>query len=399
MNFALNDIGWLLVTAAIVAMVARRARVPYAVGLVIAGAALAAAGLAPQLRLSRELVYLVFLPPLVFEAALYLDWRELRRDLVVIGVLATVGVLIAATITAAGMHYLAGWPLATAACFGALIAATDPVSVIATFKEAGVRGRLRMLVEAESLFNDATAAILFGVALAFAAGTMDGPVSIGASLVMSIGGGIAAGALIAWIAVLFTRHTDDHLIEVTITTVAAYASFLLAERFHGSGVLASLTAGLIMGNVAMRGAVSENGRAAVTAFWDYAAFLVNSFVFLLIGVQITREHIASLALEAGIAIALVLVARAATIYPLSALFARTPLRVSAPHQHMLFWGGLRGALALALALGLPESLPQRDHVVTITFAVAAFSIIVQGTTTPMLLRRLGEIGSAGSGKA
>ena len=392
MDIAINDIGLLIVTAAVVAMVARRAGIPYSVGLVLTGGALAAVGLAPPLRLSRELIYVVFLPPLVFQAALYLDWRELRRDFAVIGTFATVGVVIAAAITAVGIHYLAGWPVAASACFGALIAATDPVSVIATFKEAGVQGRLRLLVEAESLFNDATAAILFGVALEYAAGGASSPGSIGATLLLSIGGGFAAGAIVAVGALLLARNTTDPLVEVTITTVAAYGAFLAAERFHASGVLACLTAGLIVGTVGMRGPMSQGGRAAITAFWDYAAFVVNSLIFLLIGVQLAHERLTDLVLAAALAVSLVLVSRAATIYPLSALFARSALRVAAPHQHVLFWGGLRGALALALALGLPESLPGREAVLTVTFAVVAFSIIVQGLTMSPLLRRLGEIG-------
>jgi CPA1 family monovalent cation:H+ antiporter len=389
-DVTLNNLGILALTAAGVAIVARRARIPYAVGLVVTGGALAAAGLAPALRLSRDLLYLVFLPPLVFEAALYLDWSELRRDGVVIGVLATAGVIIAGTITSAGMHYVAGWPLAASACFGALIAATDPVSVIATFRETGVRGRVRLLVEAESLFNDATAAILFGLAVSYAVGETLSPVSIMTTLFVSVAGGVAAGATVAGLALLLAGRTSDHLVEVTLTTLAAYWSFLAAERMHASGVLASLTAGLIIGNVQARRAVSKAGYTAMLAFWEYAAFVANSLIFLLIGVQLAHERIASLLLPAALAVALVLLSRAASIYPLAALFSRSRRRVSAPHQHILFWGGLRGALALALAMALPESLPGREAVVTVTFAVAAFSIIAQGLTIPPLLRYLGE---------
>jgi CPA1 family monovalent cation:H+ antiporter len=391
MDLAINDIGILVVTAIVVAMIARRAHIPYAVGLVVSGGLLGVAGLAPALHLSRELIYLVCLPPLVFEAALYLEWNQLRRDAPLIGTLATAGVVIAAAIITAGMRYGAGWPLATAACFGTLIAATDPVSVIAIFKEAGVRGRLRVLVEAESLLNDSTAAILFTLAVAYAAGDATTPWSVALSLVVSVGGGIAAGALVAGGALLLAGRTTDHLVEVTITMVAAYGAFLAAERFHASGVLASLTAGLIVGNACRSGTVSPGGRAALTAFWEYATFIVNSCIFILIGVQVAHARIADLVLPSALAVALTLVGRAASIYPLSALFSRTALRLEARHQHVLFWGGLRGALALALALGVPATVPGRDGLVTVTYAVAAFSIIVQGLTMPPLLRRLGEI--------
>lgn len=397
MDHVINDIGLLVIVAIVVAMVARRARVPYAVGLVVTGAVLAAAGLAPAITLSREFIYVVLLPPLVFDAALYIDWADLRRDGAVIGLFATLGVVIAAAITATGMHYAAGWPVATAACFGALIAATDPVSVIATFKESGVKGRLRLLVEAESLFNDATAAILFGLAVTFASGEANSALHIVSSLVRGVAGGVTAGALVAGIALLLAWRTTDHLVEVTITTVAAYGAFLAAERFHASGVLASLTAGLIVGNVGKRGPMSPEGRVAIRAFWEYAAFAANSVIFLLIGVQVEHAHIPSLVLPSAVAMGLVLVSRAASIYPLSALLTRTRLRISMRHQHVLFWGGLRGALALALALGLPETLPGRAAVVTVTFAVVAFSIIGQGLTVPPLLRHLGETGVPGGG--
>jgi CPA1 family monovalent cation:H+ antiporter len=402
MDLALNDIGLLIVAAAAVAMVARRLGIPYAVGLLLTGGALAAAGLAPGMRLSRELIYIVFLPPLVFEAALFLDWQELRRDLPVIGTLATAGVLISGAIIAAGMHYIAEWPVAASICFGSLIAATDPVSVIATFKDAGVKGRVRLLVEAESLLNDCTAAILFGLAIEYSMGGATTPGSIALSLLVSIGGGIAAGAIVAGGALLLAGKTSEHVVQVTLTAIAAYGSFLAAERFHASGVLASLTAGLILGNAGIRGPVSATGREAVIAFWEFAAFVVNSLVFLLIGVQVAHERIADLLLPSAIAVALVLLSRAVAIYPLSALFSRSALRVTTAHQHILFWGGLRGALALALALGLPASLPGREAVVTVTLVVAAFSIIVQGLTMPPLLRRVGgvtagEAGGAASG--
>lgn len=390
MDQAISNIGVLVLIASIVAMVARRAKIPYAVALLLTGAALGAVGLAPHLRLSRDLIYDVFLPPLIFEAALYLDWRKLRRDSPLIGLFATVGVLIAATIAAVGMRVLVGWPVPASICFGALIAATDPVSVIATFKESGVIGRLRLLVESESLFNDATAAILFALALAYVAGDTTTASGIAVSLLRSAGGGAAAGGVVAVGAMLLAGRTSDHIVEVTITTVAAYGAFIAAERIHASGVLASLVAGLIVGNVGTRGPAPAAGRAAITTFWEYAAFVANSLIFLLIGVQVAYERIPEFVLPSILAIVLVLVGRAASIYPLSALFSRSSLRITASHQHLLFWGGLRGALALALAMGLPADLPARDEVVTVTFAVVAFSIIVQGLSISPLLRRLGE---------
>jgi CPA1 family monovalent cation:H+ antiporter len=160
----------LLLIAAAVAMLTRRLRLPYSVGLVAAGILLALLPFAPAITLTKDLLFTVLLPPLIFEASLYLHWTDLRCDLAVIVTLATVGVALSAGVTTVGMHFLAGWPWMSSAVFGILIAATDPVSVIATFKEAGARGRLLLLVEAESLFNDGTAAVAFAVALELALG-------------------------------------------------------------------------------------------------------------------------------------------------------------------------------------------------------------------------------------
>jgi CPA1 family monovalent cation:H+ antiporter len=289
------------------------------------------------------------------------------------------------------MHYLADWQWTGAVVFGVLIAATDPVSVVATFKEAQARGRLLVLIEAESLLNDGTAAVAFGVALAVASGQPLGTPEIALMLIKVIGGGILCGAAVAFVAMFLSGRTDDHLVEITFTTIAAYGSFLLANQFGVSGVLATITAGLVMGNFELFGKISDRGKEAVQAFWEYAAFVANSLVFLLIGMRETRENFTAVWLPAGIAIALVTLGRAAAIYPCCLVFSRSSLRVTMKHQHVLFWGGLRGALALALSLGLPPGLPHREAIITITFAVVAFSIFVQGMTMAPLLRRMGEI--------
>jgi monovalent cation:H+ antiporter, CPA1 family len=191
--------------------------------------------------------------------------------------------------------------------------------------------------------------------------------------------------------VLLASRTDGHLVEIPFTTVAAYGSFLLAEHFHLSRVLASITAGLVMANFRSAGTISDRGKEAVLAFWEYAAFIANSLVFLLIGMHEADQHFLAIWLSAAIAIALVTLGRAVAIYPCCFLFSRSALRVTSPHQHVLFWGGLRGALALALALGLPPEIPGREDIIAISFAVVAFSVFVQGLTMVPFLRKLGEI--------
>jgi len=381
----------LLLIAAVVAMLTRRLRLPYSVGLVVAGIVLAVLPFAPKIVLTKDLIFTALLPPLLFEAAFYIPWHQLRRNASVILVLATLGVLLSACVTATGMHFLMHWQWISALVFGALIAATDPVSVIATFKEAKAHGRLLVLIEAESLLNDGTAAVAFGVVVAIASGHQLTSIEITAMLFKTIVGGIFCGGAVALGALLLTGRTEDHLVEITFTTIAAYGSFLLADHFGLSGVLATITAGLVMSNFKPLGGISERGTEAVQTFWEYAAFVANSLVFLLIGMHVAHQNFLAIWIPAVTAIALVTLGRAVAIYPCCFAFSRSLLRVSARHQHILFWGGLRGALALALALGLPPELPLREEIITISFAVVAFSVFVQGLTTAPFLRRMGEI--------
>ncbi len=383
--------GLLLLVVSLVAMLSRRLSLPYSVGLVVAGIALAFSPLEVPFRLSRDLIFEVFLPPLVFEAALHLKWPAFKRDLPLTAVLAFVGVIITTGVVAAGMHYALGWSWVGAGLFGVLIAATDPVSVIAAFKEMKVEPRLAMIVESESLLNDGAAAVGFALLAAFAMGEAMTPAGIAGELAWTVFAGIGIGAGVAWALMLIAGRTEDHLVEITLTTIAAYGSFMAAESVHASGVLASLAAGILIGNFGWIRAISEGGRAHVISFWEYIAFLANSMVFILIGGREAEQSLLPVLGAAAIATGLMLAGRALAVYPLSALFARSRLKIAASYQHVLFWGGLRGALALALALALPIEVIERDRIISVAFAVVAFSIFVQGLTMPGLIRRLGLI--------
>ncbi|HEY2013374.1 MAG TPA: sodium:proton antiporter [Bryobacteraceae bacterium] len=394
MELSLEKTAFLLLIAAVVAMLTRKLRLPYSVGLVAAGVVIALLPFSPSVNLTKNLLFTALLPPLIFEAAFYLSWKQLRKDLSVVVVLATLGVVLSVAVTAAGMHYLADWQWLSALVFGVLIAATDPVSVIATFKEAKAHGRLLLLVESESLFNDGTAAVLFAIVLESAAGQDVTPLNASLHLLVMGGGSLLCGALVAGAALLLTGRTDDHLVEITFTTVAAYGSFLLAEHFRLSGVLATLTAGLMMGNIGPLGVLTDRGRESVQAFWEYAAFVANSLIFLMIGMREAHQNFLAGWPSILLALLLVTMARAVAVYPCCALFSWSGLRVALRHQHVLFWGGLRGALALALALALPPEMPQRESIVTVSFAVVAFSVFIQGLTLSPLLRAFGEIPAA-----
>ncbi len=382
----------IVLVGAMVTIICRRLKLPYTAGLVTAGLLIALLRIQIAIPFSKELVFDILLPPLIFEAALYINWKALRKDLIVIVTYATVGVVLSATVTAAIMHFAAGWVWPAAMLFGVLIAATDPVSIIATFKEAKVEGRLRLLVEAESLFNDSTAAVAFVLVLAFASGE---PLSFGSGIwrLFSSGiGGVLCGLAVGGVVLLVIGRIRDHLVELSLTTFAAFGSFWLAEHFQMSGILATTSAGLLIGNMTAFGPITAKGEESIEHFWEFAAFVVNSVIFIILGINTASQDFGRASITIWIAIAAVIIGRGAAVYPCSALFARSTLKVETRLQHVLFWGGLRGALALALALGIPDTLPYRQEILTITFGVVAFSVFVQGLTITPLLRRFGYLG-------
>ena len=402
MSENLQDVLWILSIAMLVAMVARRLLLPYTIGLVVVGGLLAFFRVDVGPQLTSELILDLILPPLLFEAALALRWPKLRADLPPILTFSVLGTLVAMAMVAFSLVWLLHWPLSSALVFGALISATDPVAIIAMFKDNKFHGRLSLLVEAESLFNDGAAAVLFAMALAWTQAGGHAPDAMETALGFAriVLGGVGVGALAGAAAILLARGTSEHLVELTLSAIAAFGSFIAAERLQASGVLATVTAGLMVGNFGIfspddRSFLSHKGREFMVSFWEFAAFLANSVIFLLIGANIAVMHYEAYgpAVIAGVII-LTLAARALAVYPLSLPFFRTRHRISLNEQHVLWWGGLRGALGLALALSLPASLALRDEIVVVTFAVVAFSIVVQGLTMPWLLRRLGFLPSA-----
>jgi CPA1 family monovalent cation:H+ antiporter len=382
----------LLVVAIVVAIGARLLRLPYTVGLVVAGITLAVSHVDLGVSLTHDIIFDVILPPLLFEAALNLHWSDIRRDAAPILLLSIGGVLISAAVTFFGMRTVLGWPIAPALAFAVLIAATDPVAVIALFKDLGVTGRVRVLVESESLFNDGIAAVLFAMTFAWLSSPASSASLPWHFLVTMSAGGVLVGIGVGVGALLLAGRTGDHLIEAGATIAASYGSFLLAEYLHFSGVLATVAAGLIVGTVGIRAkthklGLSHQGRVFALHLWEFLAFLANSTVFLLIGVAVSRLRFGSLGFAAlSATIAIVILARAISVYPLSLIFAASSRRISLRDQHVLFWGGLRGALGLALALSLPSDLPMRGAVIVATFAVVTFSVVIQGLTMPVLLR-------------
>jgi CPA1 family monovalent cation:H+ antiporter len=383
----------LIAAAAAVALVTRRSPLPYSVALVVLGLLLAALAPAVPVDVTPELVLIVLVPGLVFEAAYRLDFTELRRTFLGVAILAIPGVLVSAAVVAIALA-ATGLDLGLAFIVGAIVSATDPVSVIATFRSLGAPHRLATLVEAESLFNDGTAVVVFTIAVAAASGTVAPPDAViwfASTLVLSTGLGLLAG----FVATRIMAIADDRLIELAISVVLAYGTYLLADRIGQSGIIATVVAGLVLGTYGRRVGLKPTTFDALDQTWEFAAFMLTAFVFLLIGLAISLGTLVDSLGAIALGVVGILVGRAMVVYIVlggGSRLVRAAGRGSAvptPWLHVLFWAGLRGAIAVGLALSLPVDLPQRTYLQTIVFGITLFTLLVQGATTGLLLRRLG----------
>src|SRR5574341_1300115 len=377
----------LLLIVSLVAFVVQRLRVPYTVALVVVG--LLITFQSPlEINLTPQLILALFVPPLVFEAAFHINFTELRRHLPHIIVLAVPGVILTMLIVGAVVARATQLSLPVALVFGALIAATDPVAVVALFRALGVPKRLRVLGESESLLNDGTAIVVFNLVLTVALTGHFSLVDGIADFVRVAAGGTVVGLALGWAISRVIARVDDYLIETTLTTVLAFGAYLLAERLGVSGVLAVVAAGLVNGNIGPQG-MSPTTRTVLFNFWEYMAFLANSLVFLLIGLQVNVPALADAWQPALWAIVAVLIARVVVVYGLSWVVNRWGEPVPPRWQHIVAWGGLRGAISLALALSLPESLgADRDLLRVMAFGVVLFTLLAQATTMRPLIRWL-----------
>jgi len=373
----------LLLIASLVGIVTNRLRLPYTVGLVLIGLALSLRG-QENIEIPPEIFLGLLVPPLIFEAAFHINIKDLRNDFPPILALAIPGVLITTFLVGGVVAWGTGFPLATALVFGALVAATDPVAVVALFRSLGVPKRLQVLLEGESLFNDGTAIVVFHLMLVIVATGEFGLVSSIIDFIVVAGGGLAIGLLLGLLLSQAIRFIDDALIETTLTTVLAFGSYLVAEQFHVSGVLAVVAAGLVSGNIGPRG-MSPSTRILVFNFWDYVAFLANSVIFLLIGLQIDLPVLIADWQVILWAILAVLVARAVGVYGLSWIGKGIPMNM----KNVIYWGGLRGAISLALAMSLPASLgPAREEIQAMAFGGVLFTVLVQGLTMKPLINKM-----------
>jgi len=389
---------WLLIIAAAVAMFTKYIRLPYTIALVVVGIAMGALDLLPQMLLTPELVFHIFLPILLFEAAFNIDLLDLQRNAKPIAILALPGLLVATTVTAAVTYIglrlwngISDYSWGHGLLFGAIVAATDPISVLALFKELGVTRRLSLIVEGESIFNDGVAVVLFGVLLGVVQGGDINILSAIRLFVVSVVGGGGIGVLLGLAVAKVMSLVDDHLIEITLTTVLAFSAYLLAEHLHVSGVIAVIGAGLMTGNYSTRLAMSPTTRISVSDFWEYAAFVVNSVLFLMIGIEVKIVDFGPLWIAVMVAVAGMTCGRAAAVLLSAPLIGRIDEPLPKSWQGVLLWGGIRGAICMVLALSLPEDLPLRQPLMAMIFAVVIFTLLVQGLSIKTLLHKLGLI--------
>ncbi len=391
----LLEISALLLVAVFVSLAARRLRLPLSVILVVVGFVAAAVGL--DLSVGRlegeafeEVVVFLLLPVLVFAAALGIDVRAFTRNLGAIVVLAVLGFLLSAVLVGITVHWVLGTALTVAFLFGALISATDPVAVVAVFREVGVPRRLLILVEGESLLNDGVAIVLFAILLEAALGE---PVSVLAGMfdfLVVFGGGALIGVVTGLVAAL-TLPWLDRLPAASLSLAVAYGSFVLADAVLGlSGVMATAAAGMVVTGLAPSRA-SAQVREMWDQLWEALEYIANALLFLLIGLVIGPGPLLDHAGAIALAVVAVLVARALAVVPMVWLLERVAHipRVGARNEAVLIWGGLRGGVALALALALPEELAERELLVALTGGVVLSTLLLNATTIRWLVSRLG----------
>ncbi|WLD95288.1 Na+/H+ antiporter [Alkalihalobacillus sp. AL-G] len=389
----------LLAIAAGITAVAKKLKKPYPIALVIVGAII---GILPYEGLNelksffaedeifRFAIISIFLPTLLGEATLNLPYAHLRENKVPILLLAALGTVIT-FVTAGWMTAVfLGLSIQAALVFAALMAPTDPISVLSIFKTMGVNQRLSVIMEGESLINDGLAVVLFSIAayqygLIIEAGAAGITIALTEFLKVVIGGLLVGGAF----GYFFSRLTslyDDYPLEIVFSMLLFYGSFFVAEAFHVSGVIAVVIAGLIFGNYGRQIGMSPTTTLSIRTFWDVASLVANSLVFLLVGLEITKIIGSVNWVQIFTAILIVLVARSIAVYTSVGLISSLPSR----WKHIFNWGGLKGSLSLALALSLPINFPFREEILMLAFGVVFFSLIVQGLTIKPLVGFLGE---------
>ncbi|HEY9728941.1 MAG TPA: sodium:proton antiporter [Chroococcales cyanobacterium] len=378
----------LLLVATGVALLSRRFRIPYITGLVLAGLAITELLPPSRLRLDSSLIFNLFLPILLFEATLNTDISRLRSTIKPIALLAGPGVVLCAGITSVLLRLELGLDWIPASLVGVILSITDTALVIAVFKEVVVPHKLVTLVEGESLLNDDVALVLFSLILTVHSTGSLSPLDVVQRFLFVLIGGALVGLALGYLSVGLFSQTDDPLSVILLTVAVALGAFQVGEFFHVSGVVAVVVSGLIVGNLGLSGNTSASTQVTLFSFWEFAAFAVNTFIFLLIGLEINLIKLWYTLPAVLLALVAYQVGRALTVYPLLALVRFFDRPIPLRWRHVLFVGNIKGSLSTALALSLPSTLPGRDTLIAIVLGIVLLSLVGQGLSLPWFVRRL-----------
>lgn len=383
-----EQFAWILLGAAVVGMLAHRLGVSYAVALVVAGLLIEESHVVAVPQLAPGLLLFAFLPPLLFDASFRLDARELRLVARSVLLLAVPGVVISAFAVGGLLWLILDLPFGVALLFGSIVAATDPVAVVGIVQKLGLPPRIMVIVEAESLINDGMAITVYTAVLGYAVSGHGEALAVGRVFGQEVFGGLLIGAAVAFAGAWLTSHVDEALIEMTLSTVLAYGSYLLADAAHASGPLACVAAGLIHGSYGRAFGMSRRTSEHLDLLWEYLGFLANAIVFLLVGFTVNLGALIDDAWPVAAAALAVLVVRAGVVRLMTPRAGDHGVPAW-KERLILTWAGLRGALTIALALALPATTPHRDRIVAMAVGVVLFTLVVQGLSLARLLRALG----------
>ena len=399
----------LLIVSLVVVLIARQLRFPYTLALVLVGLLMGVLPFIPTVQFNPEVVLFVFIPALLFEGAWNISVTVLLKNWLAVLLLAVPGLLISLLVVAVALHFGAGLTWLEALLLGAIISPTDPVAVVALFRQLRMGERMRTIIEGESLFNDGVGAavytVVLGLLLVAVGHTTNAadPVQVSLSAVWLFLGGPLIGLVLGFLIARLLRHFDDHLIEMTITFSAAYGIYLLGDLLHTSGLLAVVVAGLILGSFGRQRGMSQRSRAVVDEVWEFIGYIANSLLFLLLGMQIGSSHIGPTLAPLLWAIAGVIVGRGLMIFLLFTLHdaiarwyahyrrdKRKSLRssllpVPRSWRPIILLSGLRGALSLALVLSLPHDLPNIGLFEFVTYGVVLVTLVGQGIAMRAIL--------------
>lgn len=387
-----------LATGSAVAIVARRIKVPYNVALVVVGLFLVILNMLPDTPMEPSLVLLVFLPILVFQGAMSADDVSMRMAARPILTLALPGVALSLLATAAIASWEIGLPFPVALLLGAVLAITDTVSVLLAFRSVRVPHRLAAIMEGESLFNDGTALVLVSVTATVVLQGYADPAQIGRMLLMSIITGLLIGAAFGTLGATVIRNAPDDLTALLSSIVTVFGTSLVTEMLHGSAVIAVVVAGVLVGRQ-MRARLEPSRVLALHSFWEFAAFLINVWLFLLVGMQLQSSSLVQEAVPIMLAVIALHVGRAVAVYGCFGVLRIAGDGVPYRWQHVMVFGNIKGALSMAAVLALPAEIAYRDRLIAIVFGVTLVTLVTQALPFGRFLTWLGVAQSAGDVEA